>query len=244
MCNACIAADSYADVLDHFYVFLLASLMARWELLKDEEDVDRLLSYAEKAVTLNLSNDGAQYFLGITLCISYDHHHTLALLDRAILAMQSAVSYSMPDVRMEALTQLATAYYRRLLHVMDPSDASTCIKYIDQAMECGKISSNCHMMLINCLRDERALLICETLLADDSLSSYERCMARLELGTTLLAQWRNCTIAHTQSCYVIHANWKNASRRSNVLSSALPQNILSVTVTGRTSFLATPSPFS
>ncbi|KAK0480319.1 CHAT domain-containing protein [Armillaria novae-zelandiae] len=167
--------------------------MARWERLKDEEDVDRLLAYAEKAITLNPSNDSAQYFLGIALCISYDHHHTLALLDRAILAMQSAVSYSTPDVRMEALTQLATAHCRRLLHVMDPSDASTCIKYIDQAMECGKISFSCHMMLINCLRDERALSICETLLADDSLSSYERCMARLELGSTLLAQWRNCT---------------------------------------------------
>ncbi len=206
MCIACTAADSYADVFDRFYVFLCASLMARWELLNDKEDLDRLLYYAEKAIALNPSNDGAQYFLGLTLCISYDHHHTLALLDRAILATQRAVSYSIPHNRMESLIQLACTYYRRLLHVRDPSDAFACIKYIDQAMECGKISFNLHMMLIECLHgafssssgendvqyDVRALVVCETLLADDSLSGSERCMARLVLGSTLLERLQNC----------------------------------------------------
>ncbi|KAK0430693.1 CHAT domain-containing protein [Armillaria borealis] len=197
MCIACTAADG--EQLDEFYGSLLNSLVAHLDLLKDEEDLDRMSSYAEKAIALNPSNAHAQYFLGVALHISYDNHHTLALVDRAILAVQSALSYSMPHDRMEILTELAESYYRHLNHVRDQSDASACVKCIDQAMECGKILSfSDHGMLIDCLlyvftwNDdvqcyERALVICETLLADTSLSSSELCMVHLALGTTLLA---------------------------------------------------------
>ncbi|KAK0193543.1 hypothetical protein F5146DRAFT_1181681 [Armillaria mellea] len=205
MCIACTAADTYANLLDLFCVFLCSSLMVRWELLNDTADLDRLSYYAEKAIALNLSNDAAQYFLGTALRISYDHHHILALVDRAILAMpRSAVINSSPEERMESLTQRAVTYYSRLGHVRDPSDASACIKFLDQAMEYGKIRFDFYMMLLECLRclyswtnddqyDERALSICETLLADDSLPSSERCMARMELGSTLLERLQMCT---------------------------------------------------
>ncbi len=138
--------------LDELHASLLNSLKARWFLLKDEEDLDRRLSYAEKAVALNPSNACAQYILGVALRISYRRRHTLALVDRAILPMRSAVSYSMPHNRMEMLTELAETYDFRSYHVGDPSDASACINCLDQAMECGKILSDSeHHMLINCL---------------------------------------------------------------------------------------------
>ncbi|PBK75344.1 hypothetical protein ARMSODRAFT_386552 [Armillaria solidipes] len=197
MCIACTAADG--ENLDRIHGSLSNSLVARWELLRDEEDLDRMLSYAEKAITSNPSNAGAQCNLGLALRISYDHHHTLALVDWAILTMQSALSYSMSDRdRMKILTELAKSYDRRLEHVSDPSDAYACIKCFDQAMECGKILSfSEHDTLIASLlylftwnNDvqcyERALVICETLLADTSLSNSERCMVRLILGKTLL----------------------------------------------------------
>ncbi|KAK0430704.1 CHAT domain-containing protein [Armillaria borealis] len=199
MCIACTAADG--ENLVKLYGSLLNSLVARWNLLKDEEDLDRMLSCAEKAVALNTSNAHAQYNLSRALHISYDHHYTLALLDRAILALQSTVSYSMPHDRMEMLTELAKSYHRRFHRVRDPSDASACIKYLDQAMECGKISFSLHLMLMDCLNvvfkenndvqyDERARLICETLLADDSLSNIERCMALMVLGDILIDSYK------------------------------------------------------
>ncbi len=196
MCIACTAADG--ENLDELYGSLLDSFGARWFLLKDEEDLERILSYAEKAITLNPSNAHAQSILSVALGISYDHHHTLALVDRAILAMQSAVSYSMPHNRMEMLTALAKCYHSRYYHVEDPSDASASIKCLDQAIECGKILSfSEHTMLNDCLvilfdrNDdvqcyERALTICETLLADDSLPNSEQCEVRMMLGNTLL----------------------------------------------------------
>ncbi|KAK0449902.1 hypothetical protein EV421DRAFT_1989714 [Armillaria borealis] len=205
ICIACTAADG--EKLDKFYGYLLNSLAARWSLLEDKEDLDRMLSYAEKAIALNPSNARAQYFLGVALGVSYDHHHTLALVDRAILAMQSTFSYSIPRDRVEILTGLAKSYYRRLEHVRDPSDASACIKYLDQAMECGKILSfSLHLMLIDCLETiftwnddvqcyERALSICETLLVDDSFSNSEWCSARMALGGTLLAPCEKGTLS-------------------------------------------------
>ncbi|SJK99794.1 uncharacterized protein ARMOST_03105 [Armillaria ostoyae] len=196
MCIVCTAED--ANDLDSFYGSLSASLTARWELLKDEEDLDRMLTCAEKAVELNPSNAHNQSNLGVALQISYYHHHALALVDRAILAMQSAVSYSMPCDRMKMLTVFASTYHLRLLHVGDPSDASACIKYLDQAMECGKINLSSHFMLIECLQTvfswhndvqcyERACLTCDTLLADDSLSNIERCRVLTALGAIVLS---------------------------------------------------------
>ncbi len=157
-----------------------------------------MLSCAEKAVALNTSdNASAQYNLGQILRVSYDHHHTLAFIDRAILAMGSAVPYSKPHYRMKMLTELAEAYYRRLYHVRDTSDASVCIECLDQAMKCGKMSFRSHAVLIDCLHIifssdndvqcyERALSTCETLLADDSLSNTERGNAHVVFGATLL----------------------------------------------------------
>ncbi|KAK0235635.1 CHAT domain-containing protein [Armillaria nabsnona] len=197
MCIACTAADGNSR-LDRYYHFLSFSLKKRWDLLKDEEDLNRLLSYAEKAVELNPSNALHQLYLSLALRATYKHHHTLALLDRAIRVMRSTVSSSMPRYRMMILSELAESYYSRFNHVQDPSDASACIKCIDQAMECGKILSfSEHGMLMDCLLNvfrwnddvqcyERALVICETLLADTSLSNSERCLVHLVLGNTLL----------------------------------------------------------
>ncbi len=196
MCIACTAADR--KNLDESYGSLWESLVARRNLLENEEDLDQILSCAEKAVELNPSKALNQYHLSLALHVSYKHHHTLALLDRAILAMQSAISYSMPHDHVGMLSGLAESYCCRFEHVGDPSDASACIKYFDQAMECGEILSlPLHINLIDCLLVvfrwngdaqcyERALLICETLLANDSLSHSE-CVT---LGTTLL------TLAH------------------------------------------------
>ncbi len=199
MCIAFTAADG--KHLDECYRDLYYSLMARWELLKDEESLDRLVSHAEKAVAFNPSYHN-QFNLGFALRISYEHHHTLALVDRAILAMRSAVSSSMPHDRMHMLTELAFTYYRRIRHVRDPSDASACIKYLEQAMEHGKLSYSFHIMLAECLglvfyRNgdvqcyERACLVCETLLADDSLTNIDRTTVLTALGALFLVSFEN-----------------------------------------------------
>ncbi len=190
MCIAFTAADG--KHLDECYRDLFCSLMARWEVLKNEESLDRLVSHAEKAVAFNPSYHN-QFNLGIALRIAYEHHHTLALVDRAILAMRSAVSSSMPHDRMHMLIELAFTYYRRISHVRDPSDTSACIKYLEQAMEYGKIGFSFHIMLIECLTREfyrnsdvqcykHACSTCETLLADDSLTNIDRCIVLTALG--------------------------------------------------------------
>ncbi|SJK99807.1 uncharacterized protein ARMOST_03118 [Armillaria ostoyae] len=205
MCIACTAADG--ENLDKIYRSLLNSLVARWILLRDEEDVDRLLSRAEEATTLNASDGEFQYHLGIALRTSYQHHRTLVLIDRAILAMQRAVSCSMPHDRMEMLTELANNYYHRFYSVEDPSDASACIKYLEQAMEYGKISFKAHTLLLECLHIvffatddvqyyERACSMGETLLADDSLSNIQRYKVLVPLGNILLRScWPSWTLS-------------------------------------------------
>ncbi|SJK99812.1 uncharacterized protein ARMOST_03123 [Armillaria ostoyae] len=188
------AADG--EHLDMCYGDLYCSLMVRWDVLKNEEDLDRIVSHAEKAVSLNPSYHN-QFNLGFALRVSYDHHHTLALIDRAILAMRSAVD-NLTNDHMHMLTELAFTYYRRIHHVRDPSDASACIKYLEQAREYGKINFSFHIMLIECLgvvffRNgdvqcyERASLICETLLADDSLTNTDRCIVLTALGAIFIS---------------------------------------------------------
>ncbi|KAK0430715.1 CHAT domain-containing protein [Armillaria borealis] len=203
MCIASTAADE--EQLDESYGPLLASLKARWELFQAEEDADRILSCAEKAVELNPSNAHNQSNLSLALHISYWHHQTLALVDRKVLAMQRAVSYSMPCDRKNMLTELANAHWLRFHCVEDPSDASACIKYLEQAMKCGKIDFFFHYMLLECLQEvfsvnydvqcyERACSIGETLLADDSLSNTDRRHVLMPLGTILLKSClRSCT---------------------------------------------------
>ncbi len=63
MCIGCTAADG--ENLDESYGSLLESLVARWNLLQDEEDLDRMSSYAEKAIALNPSNARAQSILDL-----------------------------------------------------------------------------------------------------------------------------------------------------------------------------------
>ncbi len=48
MCIACTAADGNSR-LDRYYYFLSASLKKRWELLKDEEDLDRMFVLCGKS---------------------------------------------------------------------------------------------------------------------------------------------------------------------------------------------------
>ncbi len=86
-------------------------------------------------------------------------------------------------------------------------------------MECGKILSfSEHGMLIGCLLDvfrwnddvqcyERALVICETLLADTSLSNSERCLVHLVLGNTLLVPCeKGCTLTCSTPIGKMHPN--------------------------------------
>ncbi|PBL03932.1 hypothetical protein ARMGADRAFT_37961 [Armillaria gallica] len=199
MCIAFAAADG--KHLDDCYSALFCSLKARWQLLKDEEDLDRLVSHAEKSIAFNPSYYN-QFNLGTALCMSYDHHHTLALIDQAILAMRSAVSSSMPHHRMDMLTALGLTYYRRFHHVRDLSDASACIKYLEQAMEHGKLCFSFRLKLTECLglvfyRNgdvqcyERARLVCETLLADDSLTNIDRTTVLMALGALFLVSFEN-----------------------------------------------------
>ncbi|SJK99821.1 uncharacterized protein ARMOST_03132 [Armillaria ostoyae] len=204
MCIACTAADGKR--LDEFYGSLLNSLVVRWNVLQDEEDIDRLLSRAEEATTLNASDADFQHYLGLALRTSYVRHRTLAHIDRAILAMQRAVSCSMPHDRMEMLTDLASTHYLRMDSVEDTSDASACIKYVEQAMAYGKISFEAHVILLECLRIvfymtddvqcyERACSMGETLLADDSLSNIQRYNFLVPLGGILLVSCRrSCTL--------------------------------------------------
>ncbi|KAK0449913.1 hypothetical protein EV421DRAFT_1989731 [Armillaria borealis] len=204
MCIACTAADGKR--LDMFYGSLLKSLVVRWNVLQDEEDIDRLLSRAEEATTLNASDADFQHYLGLALHTSYVRHRTLAHIDRAILAMQRAVSCSMPHDRMEMLTDLASTHYLRMDSVKDTSDASACIKYVEQAMAYGKISFEAHVMLLECLRIvfyvtddvqcyERACSMGETLLADDSLSNIQWYNFLVLLGIILLASCLSgCTL--------------------------------------------------